>query len=83
MKLVYFAWIRQKIGLTEETVAPPADVSRVGELLDWLAARGPNFQAALKNRDIVKVAVNQDYAGLDHPIGPNDEIALFPPVTGG
>lgn len=83
MKLLYFAWIRAKIGMAEEIVSPPADVTRVGELLDWLEARGGNFAAALKERRVVKVAVNQEYVDADHPVKAGDEVALFPPVTGG
>jgi molybdopterin synthase sulfur carrier subunit len=83
MKLLYFAWIRAKIGVTEENVTPPAHVSTVADLLDWLAARGDNYMAALKERKVVKVAVNQEYVGPDHPVKMGDEVALFPPVTGG
>lgn len=83
MKLLYFAWIRAKIGFAEETVTPPAEVRRVADLLDWLEGRGTNFAAALKERGVVKVAVNQEYVGTDHPLRAGDEVALFPPVTGG
>ena len=83
MKLLYFAWIRAKIGMAEETVAPPAEVKCVGDLLDWLEGRGANFTAALKERRMVKVAVNQEYVGADHVLQAKDEVALFPPVTGG
>jgi sulfur-carrier protein len=83
MKLVYFAWLRSRIGLAEEQVDPPAVVGNVGQLLDWLAARGPGYAQALANRQIIRVAVNQDYAGLDRALSPSDEVALFPPVTGG
>ncbi|MBL8707901.1 MAG: molybdopterin converting factor subunit 1 [Rhodospirillaceae bacterium] len=83
MKLLYFAWIRAKVGFAEETVTPPAEVRRVADLLDWLEGRGANFAAALKERGVVKVAVNQEYVGTDHPLRAGDEVALFPPVTGG
>jgi molybdopterin synthase sulfur carrier subunit len=83
MKLVYFAWLRSRIGLAEEHVEPPASVLTVGDLLDWLAARGPGYAQALANRRIIRVAVNQDYAAIDRALAPGDEVALFPPVTGG
>ncbi len=83
MKLLYFAWLRGKLGKASEELTPPAFVTNVGDLLDWLQTLGPAYQAALADRRAVKVAVNQDYAGLDHPVKPGDEIALFPPVTGG
>ena len=83
MKLLYFAWLRVKIGIASEEVAPPEEVVDVGGLIEWLASRGPGYADALANRDQVRVAVNQDYAGRDHPIAAGDKIALFPPVTGG
>jgi sulfur-carrier protein len=83
MKILYFAWLRTKIGLGEETVAPPAGIDTVAGLVDWLATRSPQHAAALANRKVVRVAVNQDYVGPDHPVRAGDEIALFPPVTGG
>jgi molybdopterin synthase sulfur carrier subunit len=83
MKLLYFAWLRTKIGTAEETIDPPAQVSTVAALLDWLRTRGPNFAEALKNIEIVRVAVNQRYVGRDHVLRAGDEVAIFPPVTGG
>ena len=83
MKLLYFAWLRSKLGKASEELTPPAHVRNVGELLDWLQTLSPAYQTALADRRAVKVAVNQDYAALDHPVKPGDEIALFPPVTGG
>jgi molybdopterin synthase sulfur carrier subunit len=83
MKLLYFAWLRQKIGKAEEVLDPPATVTNVRSLLDWLETQGSNYAVALKERRAVKVAVNQDYVGLDHPVKAGDEVALFPPVTGG
>ena len=83
MKLLYFAWLRAKIGIAEERVDPPPGVVTVAALLDWLKARGPGFADALKDTKIVRVAVNQEYVGWDHPVRPGDEVALFPPVTGG
>jgi sulfur-carrier protein len=83
MKILYFAWLKSKVGIGEEAVTPPADIATVGALLDWLATRGPKHAAALANRSVVRVAVNQEYAGPDHPVTSGDEVALFPPVTGG
>ena len=83
MKLLYFAWLRARIGIAEERVEPPAGVTTVAALLDWLRGRGPGFAEALKDTRIVRVAVNQQYVGWDHPVRPGDEVALFPPVTGG
>lgn len=83
MKLLYFAWLRTKIGVSEEEVDPPAGVATVGDLVAWLKTRGPNYAEALVHDSVVKVAVNQTYAKRDAPLAPGDEVALFPPVTGG
>lgn len=83
MRLLYFAWLRTKIGTAEEFIDPPPQVATVEALLDWLRSRGPNFAEALKNLDIVRVAVNQRHVGREHGLQPGDEVAIFPPVTGG
>jgi molybdopterin synthase sulfur carrier subunit len=83
MKLLYFAWVRTNIGKAEEDLSPPPQVRNVEQLLNWLAERGPNYAAALDRRNMIKVAVNQEYVDPDAPVAPGDEVALFPPVTGG
>lgn len=83
MKLLYFAWVREKIGRAEEELDLPADVRRVSELLDWLRGRGPAYREALDDAARIRVAVNQEHAKPDAAVGPDDEIAIFPPVTGG
>ena len=83
MKLLYFAWLRSKIGLGAEEVEPPEGVADVAGLLDWLKGRGDGYADALADLTLVRVAVNQTYVGLDHPVAADDEVALFPPVTGG
>jgi molybdopterin synthase sulfur carrier subunit len=83
MRLLYFAWVRQRIGLAEEEVSPPADVTDVAGLMAWLAARGPGHAAAFADPRQVRAAVNQDFVALGHPVTSGDEVAFFPPVTGG
>ena len=83
MKLLYFAWLKQKIGTGEEDIALPADVATVGALVDWLKNRGPGYGEALADLSAVRFAVNQDFASLAHPLADGDEVAFFPPVTGG
>jgi molybdopterin synthase sulfur carrier subunit len=83
MKLVYFAWVRDRIGLAEEDVARPEGVVTVAGVLDWLEGRGPNYAQALADRSAIRVAVNHAFARPDDPVGDADEIAVFPPVTGG
>ncbi|MGH6954731.1 MAG: molybdopterin converting factor subunit 1 [Alphaproteobacteria bacterium] len=83
MKVLYFAWLRNRTGKGEEEVDPPASVLTVGQLVDWLKDRSPGHGEAFKNLAVVRAAVNQDHAGLDHPVAPGDEVAFFPPMTGG
>ena len=81
--LVYFAWVREMIGLDSEALALPAEVVTVANLLDWLAARSPGHTAALANRSRIRVAVDQNFATANTPLAEAREIAIFPPVTGG
>ena len=83
MKVLYFAWVRQKVGIAEEEVAPPPEVADVGALMAWLASRSPGNAAAFANARAIRAAVNQEFATPDQPVRPGDEIAFFPPVTGG
>ncbi len=83
MKLHYIAWLKVKTGVAEEEVAPPPEVGTVAELLDWLKTRGPGYAEALEDVSALRVAVDQEYARPGDPVGPDDEVALFPPVTGG
>jgi molybdopterin synthase sulfur carrier subunit len=83
MRILYFAWLREKIGIAEEEVAPPPDISTVGDLIGWLRARGENYEAAFLRPEVVRAAVNQVHVKHDRHIVAGDEIALFPPVTGG
>ncbi len=81
MKVLYFAWLRQKVGVGEETVDPPAEVTDARQLVDWLRARGPGYDEAFRDLDAIKLAVNQEDLGA--PVTASDEVAFFPPVTGG
>jgi len=83
MKLLYFAWLRTHIGIGEETVTPPSTVTTVADLIDWLKTRGDGYATALKHDGVIRVAVNQTFAEMTTPIAQGDEVALFPPMTGG
>jgi molybdopterin converting factor subunit 1 len=83
MQILYFAWLKTHTGTAHETVAPPPEVADVAGLLDWLAGRSEAHARALADRQAVRVAVNQEYARPSDPVKPGDEVALFPPVTGG
>jgi molybdopterin converting factor subunit 1 len=83
MNVKYFAWLRAKVGKAMEEVSPPDEVRTVGDLMTWLAAERPGFAEALERPGVIRAAVNQDYADPDHPVKAGDEVAFFPPVTGG
>jgi len=83
MKFVYFAWVRETIGVDEEALTPPAGVNTVADMLDWLGGLDSGHGEALKDRARIRVAVDQAIAGPETPIGGATEIAIFPPVTGG
>jgi molybdopterin synthase sulfur carrier subunit len=83
VKILYFAWLRAKVGCAEEEVALPPDIRDVAGLIEWLRGRGGGHAEALQNLAVVRVAVNRDYVGFDHPIHEGDEVAIFPPMTGG
>lgn len=83
MKIHYFAWMRERIGRDSEDLDLPAHVKTVADLIAWLRARGGAYDEALGDPAIVRVAVNQSYAKFDQVITAFDEVAIFPPVTGG
>ena len=83
MKVLYFAWLRTKAGIGEEEIFPPEEVTSVALLVEWLKSRSAGLTEAFADMKVVRVAVNQDYVGLDAPVKAGDEVAFFPPVTGG
>lgn len=83
MKLKYFAWVRERIGVPEEDVALPADVATAGDLIAWLKTRGEGYAHALENDRFIRVAVDQRHVRHDAPVRDAREVALFPPMTGG
>lgn len=83
MQILYFAWVRQKVGTGAEEVSPPAGVTDIAGLMNWLAARSPGHADAFANRKQIRAAVNQEFCKPDHVLRAGDEVAFFPPVTGG
>jgi molybdopterin synthase sulfur carrier subunit len=83
MKAVYFAWVRERIGVAEEEIAPPRDVETLRELIDWLAARGDGYAAAFANPGAIRAAIDKTHAAPGASIASAREIAFFPPMTGG
>lgn len=83
MKVLYFAWLKTKTGTAAETVTPPDSVTDLAGLIDWLRTKSEGHAEALEDLDAIAFAVNQEFAEADAKLGPGDEIAFFPPVTGG
>jgi molybdopterin synthase sulfur carrier subunit len=81
--LRYFAWMREHTGTDTETIDLPDGAETVGDLLPLLRDRSSGHALALSNMRTVRVAVNRAYGDLDTPVSAGDEIAFFPPVTGG
>jgi molybdopterin synthase sulfur carrier subunit len=83
MRLIYFAWVRERIGKTQEDVDLPAEVKTVADLLSWLRTRGEQYEHALQHPDVIRVAIDQEYVDHRERLEGAREIALFPPMTGG
>jgi molybdopterin synthase sulfur carrier subunit len=83
MKLLYFAWVRERIGLAEEMVDPPAAVTTVGELIGWLTTRGEEYAYAFEKPKVIRAAIDHTHVRPDTTIAGAREIAFFPPMTGG
>ncbi|HEX7852593.1 MAG TPA: MoaD/ThiS family protein [Sphingobium sp.] len=83
LDIVYFAWVRERVGVAEEQVDHPGPDVTIAELLDRLATGSAGHAAAFADRGRLRAALDQDYVPLDAPIGTARELAIFPPVTGG
>ena len=83
MKLKYFAWVRERIGKSEETVEPPPSVRTIEELIGWLAARGETYAHAFETARVIRAAIDHAHVKQDTAIAGAREIAFFPPMTGG
>ena len=83
MRILYFAWLREKIGKSVEQPALPAGINTVQDLIDWLALQSPGHAAAFANASVIRCALDQEFAGWDALIEGVKEAAFFPPMTGG
>ena len=83
MKLVYFAWVRERIGKAEEERALPANVKTVADLMRWLAGQGEEYAYAFENAKVIRAAIDRNHVRPDSSIAGAKEIAFFPPMTGG
>jgi sulfur-carrier protein len=83
VKLLYFAWVRERVGKPQEDVELPATVATVGDLMAWLAKRGDEYAHAFENPKIIRAAIDRTHVRPDTAIAGAREIAFFPPMTGG
>ena len=83
MKLLYFAWVRERVGKPEEDVELPAGVATVSDLIDWLQRRGEEYAHAFENPKVIRAAIDRAHVKADTAIAGAREIAFFPPMTGG
>ena len=83
MKILYFAWLRDRVGKSDEEVDPPAEVTTVAQLIDWLALQSAGHEEAFSDPAFVRCALNQEYVKAHEKFSRDDEVAFFPPVTGG
>ena len=83
MKVLYFAWVRERVGVAEETISPPREVATLGQLVEWLKQRDEGYAAAFGDTRVIRAAIDQEHADFDAPLAGASEVAFFPPVTGG
>ncbi|MFN3891386.1 MAG: molybdopterin converting factor subunit 1 [Beijerinckiaceae bacterium] len=83
MKLSYFAWVRERIGKSDETLTPPDEVRTVADLISWLSARGEEYAYAFDRPNVIRAAIDRKHVKQDTRIEGAREIAFFPPMTGG
>ena len=83
MVIRYFAWLRDHTGCSHETISCPPQVKTVADLIKYLSATSQGHEAAFDHQGIIRVAINQEFASLDDSVCQADEVAFFPPVTGG
>jgi len=83
VKVLYFAWVRERVGRAEEDIDPPAGVATVGELMTWLAGRDEQYAHAFANAKVIRAALDRRHVRADAAIAGAREIAFFPPMTGG
>jgi molybdopterin synthase sulfur carrier subunit len=83
LKLRYFAWVRERIGKSEEEIEPPAAIATVADLIGWLALRGEEYAHAFENPKVIRAAIDRTHVKADTAISGAREIAFLPPMTGG
>ena len=83
MIIKYFSWIKEHVGKSEEQIELPDHINNVNELINYLNELDKKYSLILEKKKLIKIAVNKTYSSFDTKISDSDEIAFFPPVTGG
>ena len=83
MIVKYFSWIKEHIGKSEEQIDLPSNITNVNQLINYLNEIDEKYNIIFEKKELIKIAVNKTYSSFDTNINDNDEIAFFPPVTGG
>jgi sulfur-carrier protein len=83
IKLVYFAWVRERVGKPEETLDLPVTIKTISDLIAWLKTRGEEYEYAFENGPLIRAALDKQHVHHETPISGAKEIAFFPPMTGG
>ena len=83
VKVLYFAWVRERIGKAEETLEPPASTRTVADMIAWLSSRGEEYAYAFDRPTVIRTAIDKVHVKADAAIAGAKEIAFFPPMTGG
>src|SRR5712691_4386938 len=83
VKLLYFAWVRERVGKPEEDIEPPTEIATVADLMTWLSRRGEEYAHAFENPKVIRAAIDRTHVRGDAAIFGAREIAFFPPMTGG
>ena len=83
MVIKYFSWIKEHLGKSEEQITIPSDITNVDQLINYLNEKETKYNLLFEKKELIKIAVNKTYSSFDTKVSNNDEIAFFPPVTGG
>jgi molybdopterin synthase sulfur carrier subunit len=83
MKILYFAWLRERLNRSEENISPPASITTIAQLMDWLCENDEAIALAFEKRSLIKTALDENIVDHETPLNNAKTIAFFPPMTGG
>ena len=83
MKVLYFSWIKDKVGTNFEEIEITSEVKTISQLIIFLTKKSDNYKEAFSDLDSIKYSINMQTANIDAKVKNDDEIAFFPPMTGG